>query len=70
MLGHPTVFSSHSKGMFICLLLFVKIIFLDRSFDESTWGAFENNDDTDSVWGFNPVKTKVNQDLHPEFYFS
>ncbi|KAK7311026.1 hypothetical protein RJT34_08883 [Clitoria ternatea] len=26
-----------------------------RSFDESTWGAFDNNDDVDSVWGF---KTK------------
>ncbi|KAI5402640.1 uncharacterized protein LOC127087688 isoform X1 [Lathyrus oleraceus] len=25
-----------------------------RSFDESTWGAFDNNDDVDSVWGFNP----------------
>ncbi|CAJ2642811.1 unnamed protein product [Trifolium pratense] len=24
-----------------------------RSFDESTWGAFDNNDDVDSVWGFN-----------------
>ncbi|KAF7850930.1 hypothetical protein BT93_L4845 [Corymbia citriodora subsp. variegata] len=22
------------------------------SFDESTWGAFDNNDDVDSVWGF------------------
>ncbi|KAF1893931.1 hypothetical protein Lal_00002482 [Lupinus albus] len=27
-----------------------------RSFDESTWGAFDNNDDVDSVWGFNPTK--------------
>ncbi|WJX42353.1 hypothetical protein P8452_29599 [Trifolium repens] len=25
----------------------------NRSFDESTWGAFDNNDDVDSVWGFN-----------------
>ncbi|XP_059460128.1 actin cytoskeleton-regulatory complex protein pan1-like isoform X1 [Corylus avellana] len=29
-----------------------------RSFDESTWGAFDNNDDVDSVWGFNPSHTK------------
>ncbi|CAL0326955.1 unnamed protein product [Lupinus luteus] len=28
----------------------------NRSFDESTWGAFDNNDDVDSVWGFNPTK--------------
>lgn len=30
-----------------------------RSFDESTWGAFDNNDDIDSVWGFNADKGKV-----------
>ncbi|XP_022982307.1 epidermal growth factor receptor substrate 15-like 1 isoform X1 [Cucurbita maxima] len=29
-----------------------------RSFDESTWGAFDNNDDVDSVWGIKPVNTK------------
>ncbi|XP_065848288.1 uncharacterized protein [Euphorbia lathyris] len=29
-----------------------------RSFDESTWGAFDTHDDTDSVWGFNPASTK------------
>ncbi|KAK7283462.1 hypothetical protein RIF29_12997 [Crotalaria pallida] len=28
----------------------------NRSFDESTWGAFDNNDDVDSVWGFNTTK--------------
>ncbi|OVA00637.1 EPS15 homology (EH) [Macleaya cordata] len=28
----------------------------DKSFDEHTWGTFDNNDDTDSVWGFNPTK--------------
>ncbi|OIV98506.1 hypothetical protein TanjilG_18790, partial [Lupinus angustifolius] len=28
----------------------------NRSFDESTWGAFDNNDDVDSVWRFNPTK--------------
>lgn len=27
-----------------------------RSFDDSTWGAFDTNDDVDSVWGFNPAK--------------
>lgn len=31
----------------------------NRSFDESTWGAFDTQDDTDSVWGFNPASTKV-----------
>ncbi|KAK9270669.1 hypothetical protein L1049_026251 [Liquidambar formosana] len=34
-----------------------------RSFDEPAWGTFDNNDDTDSVWGFNPVNTK---DSDPE----
>ncbi|KAJ7957986.1 Calcium-binding ef-hand-containing protein [Quillaja saponaria] len=29
-----------------------------RSFDDSTWGAFDNNDDVDSVWGFNDANTK------------
>lgn len=29
----------------------------DKSFDESTWGTFDANDDVDSVWGFNPIKT-------------
>ncbi|XP_041021373.1 epidermal growth factor receptor substrate 15-like 1 isoform X1 [Juglans microcarpa x Juglans regia] len=29
-----------------------------RSFDESTLGAFDNNDDMDSVWGFNSTNTK------------
>lgn len=32
------------------------LIYGNRSFDESTWGAFDNNDDVDSVWGFNTVK--------------
>lgn len=35
-----------------CLFFFFAVC---RSFDDSTWGAFDN-DDTDSVWGFN---TKV-----------
>ncbi|XP_030446776.1 uncharacterized protein LOC115669790 [Syzygium oleosum] len=29
-----------------------------RSFDESTWGAFDNNDDVDSVWGFSTKDSK------------
>lgn len=28
------------------------------SFDESTWGAFDNNDDVDSVWGFGTKDSK------------
>ncbi|KAI3862189.1 hypothetical protein MKX03_007836 [Papaver bracteatum] len=28
----------------------------DKSFDEPTWGTFDNNDDADSVWGFNASK--------------
>ncbi|EOY15307.1 Calcium ion binding protein, putative isoform 1 [Theobroma cacao] len=41
-----------------------------RSFDESAWGTFDN-DDTDSVWGFNPVNTKdLDSDKHREFFGS
>ncbi|XVF63516.1 hypothetical protein PTKIN_Ptkin09bG0092800 [Pterospermum kingtungense] len=41
-----------------------------RSFDESAWGTFDN-DDTDSVWGFNPVKTKdLDSEKHREFFGS
>ncbi|THG21805.1 hypothetical protein TEA_023202 [Camellia sinensis var. sinensis] len=29
-----------------------------RSFDEPSWGTFDNNDDVDSVWGFNPSNPK------------
>lgn len=29
-----------------------------RSFDEPSFGSFDNNDDADSIWGFNPVNTK------------
>ncbi|CAK8569191.1 unnamed protein product [Lathyrus sativus] len=32
-----------------------------RSFDESTWGAFDNNDDVDSVWGFNPKDSDLDK---------
>jgi len=28
---------------------------MDRSFEEPTWGNFDNNDEADSVWGFNKV---------------
>ncbi|KAF8406718.1 hypothetical protein HHK36_008810 [Tetracentron sinense] len=42
----------------------------DKSFDESTWGAFDTNDDTDSVWGFNPVSTKdTDHERHRENSF-
>lgn len=46
-----------------------------RSFDESTWGAFGNNDDVDSVWGFNTPKTndtdsEKNRDLFGSDSFS
>ncbi|KAI8549284.1 hypothetical protein RHMOL_Rhmol06G0013900 [Rhododendron molle] len=29
-----------------------------RGFDEPSFGSFDNNDDVDSIWGFNPVNTK------------
>ncbi|TKY75336.1 EH domain-containing protein 2 [Spatholobus suberectus] len=40
-----------------------------RSFDESTWGAFDNNDDVDSVWGFN-TKTKDSDFEQRDFFKS
>ncbi|XP_021666064.2 uncharacterized protein LOC110654402 isoform X2 [Hevea brasiliensis] len=40
-----------------------------HSFDESTWGAFDTHDDTDSVWGFNPASTKdSDSDKHRDFF--
>ncbi|XP_031270028.1 epidermal growth factor receptor substrate 15-like 1 isoform X2 [Pistacia vera] len=39
-----------------------------RSFDDSTWGAFDNNDDVDSVWGFNPKGS--DSDSHRDFFVS
>ncbi|KAJ0086794.1 hypothetical protein Patl1_09375 [Pistacia atlantica] len=39
-----------------------------RSFDDSTWGAFDNNDDVDSVWGFNPKGS--DSDSHRDFFGS
>ena len=55
----PFFFVSTMHG-FDCehLVIVMSLIYGNRSFDESTWGAFDNNDDVDSVWGFN-TKTKV-----------
>ncbi|XVE69598.1 hypothetical protein DITRI_Ditri10aG0003400 [Diplodiscus trichospermus] len=40
------------------------------SFDESAWGTFDN-DDTDSVWGFNHVNTKDSgSEKHRDFFGS
>ncbi|XP_050215165.1 uncharacterized protein LOC126666204 isoform X3 [Mercurialis annua] len=41
-----------------------------HSFDESTWGAFDTHDDTDSVWGFNRASTKqdADSDKHNDFF--
>ncbi|XP_044474870.1 epidermal growth factor receptor substrate 15 isoform X2 [Mangifera indica] len=39
-----------------------------RSFDDSTWGAFDNNDDVDSVWGFNPKGS--DSDSHTDLFGS
>lgn len=47
------------------LVIVMLLIYGNRSFDESTWGAFDNNDDVDSVWGFN---TKVRH-VMLSFYF-
>ncbi|XAR61528.1 hypothetical protein NMG60_11015979 [Bertholletia excelsa] len=41
-----------------------------RSFDESGWGTFDNNDDIDSVWGFNSGTGKnTEHEKHGEKYF-
>ncbi|XP_030527327.1 epidermal growth factor receptor substrate 15 isoform X1 [Rhodamnia argentea] len=39
-----------------------------RSFDESTWGAFDNNDDVDSVWGFG--SKELQDSKHEDYSFS
>ncbi|XP_022975778.1 epidermal growth factor receptor substrate 15-like 1 [Cucurbita maxima] len=40
-----------------------------RSFNESAWGAFDNNDDVDSVWGIKPVNTKEpDSEKHRDFF--
>ncbi|KAJ6731194.1 EH DOMAIN [Salix viminalis] len=41
-----------------------------RSFDESTWGAFDANDDVDSVWGFNPAGNKDSSENERDFFGS
>ncbi|KAL2538077.1 Calcium-binding EF hand family protein [Forsythia ovata] len=38
-----------------------------RSFDEPAWGTFDNNDDIDSVWGFNAKDSDHGK--HEEKYF-
>ncbi|XP_073141969.1 uncharacterized protein [Henckelia pumila] len=38
-----------------------------RSFEETTWGNFDNNDDIDSVWGFNSKESDHGR--HEEKYF-
>ncbi|KAF4373974.1 hypothetical protein F8388_007880 [Cannabis sativa] len=42
----------------------------DKSFDEPAWGTFDNNDDLDSVWGFNSVSTTKNWVLPKSQCFS
>uniref|UniRef100_A0A7N0T036 Uncharacterized protein n=1 Tax=Kalanchoe fedtschenkoi TaxID=63787 RepID=A0A7N0T036_KALFE len=39
------------------------------SFDDSNWGNFDNNDDVDSVWGFNPASSKDFYSENKEDYF-
>nr|XP_034905367.1 uncharacterized protein LOC118041981 [Populus alba] len=41
-----------------------------RSFDDSTWGAFDTNDDVDSVWGFNPAGNKDSSENERDFFGS
>ncbi|KAJ6399755.1 hypothetical protein OIU77_020331 [Salix suchowensis] len=41
-----------------------------RSFDESIWGAFDTNDDVDSVWGFNPTGNKDSSENERGFFGS
>lgn len=42
----------------------------ERSFDDQGWGTFDNNDDVDSVWGFNNDTTKdTDHEKHGESYF-
>ncbi|KAG6783571.1 hypothetical protein POTOM_009227 [Populus tomentosa] len=45
-------------------------IFGNRSFDDSTWGAFDTNDDVDSVWGFNPAGNKDSSENERDFFGS
>ncbi|KAK9073645.1 hypothetical protein SSX86_006239 [Deinandra increscens subsp. villosa] len=41
----------------------------ERSFDEQGWGTFDNNDDVDSVWGFNDTAKDAEHEKHGESYF-
>nr|XP_043631734.1 actin cytoskeleton-regulatory complex protein pan1 [Erigeron canadensis] len=41
----------------------------ERNFDDQGWGTFDNNDDVDSVWGFNSETTKdADHEKHGESY--
>ncbi|RXH97797.1 hypothetical protein DVH24_010122, partial [Malus domestica] len=44
----------------------------DKGSDEPAWGTFDNNDDVDSVWGFNAVSTTkdMDQESNKDHYFS
>lgn len=43
----------------------------NRSFDEPNWEpSFDHNDDTDSIWGFNPSTTKVSQNFQVHISFT
>lgn len=48
---------------------FLSCILLCRSFDEPTWGTFDNNDDTDSVWGFSSMNAKVRRPFEIHMWF-
>nr|GEU50408.1 epidermal growth factor receptor substrate 15-like 1 [Tanacetum cinerariifolium] len=42
----------------------------ERGFDDQGWGTFDNNDDVDSVWGFNSDTAKdAEHEKHGESYF-
>lgn len=42
----------------------------NSGFDDQGWGTFDNNDDVDSVWGFNSEATKeADHEKHGENYF-
>ncbi|XP_071701186.1 uncharacterized protein [Rutidosis leptorrhynchoides] len=41
----------------------------ERNFDDQGWGTFDNNDDVDSVWGFNDTTKDADHEKHGESYF-
>ncbi|XP_076951806.1 uncharacterized protein LOC143625325 [Bidens hawaiensis] len=41
----------------------------ERGFDDQGWGTFDNNDDVDSVWGFNDTTKDTEHEKHGESYF-